>query len=105
MKNTVQGMVWNGCLPNKTARFGPITHPPSRTLGSRQKIIAPSCLVFGPSASVALKAKYLDMQLSMRFADEPNPGVIRHNYFLPRPLNYAQRLERNLWTILYIPRQ
>jgi hypothetical protein len=39
-----------------------------------------------PICCVALKATYLDMQPSMRLADEPNPGAIRHNYFLPRPL-------------------
>jgi hypothetical protein len=43
-------------------------------------------LVFGPSAFVALKVTYPDMQPSMRLADEPNPGAIWHNYFLPRPL-------------------
>jgi hypothetical protein len=42
-------------------------------------------LVFGSSAFVALKVTYPDMQPSMRLADEPNPGAIRHNYFLPRP--------------------
>jgi hypothetical protein len=30
-----------------------------------------------------LKATYLDMQPSMRLADEPNPGATWHNYFLP----------------------
>jgi hypothetical protein len=40
-----------------------------------------------PICCVALKATYLDMQPSMRLADEPNPGAIWHNYFLPRPLS------------------
>ena len=61
-------------------------------LGARQKIIAPSCLVFGSSAFVALKVTYPDMQPSMRLADEPNPGAIWHNYFLPSPLNPKSKL-------------
>jgi hypothetical protein len=28
----------------------------------------------------------IDMQPSMRLADEPNPGAIWYNYFFPRPL-------------------
>jgi hypothetical protein len=38
-----------------------------------------------PICGVAWKATYLDMQPSMRLADEPNPGATWHNYFLPRP--------------------
>jgi hypothetical protein len=39
-----------------------------------------------PICGVAWKATYLDMQPSMRLADEPNPGAIWYNFFLPRPL-------------------
>jgi hypothetical protein len=65
---------------------GRVVFEAGKVLGPRQKIIAPSCLVFGSSAFVALKVTYPDMQPSMHLADEPNPGAIWHNYFLPSPL-------------------
>lgn len=34
---------------------------------------------------VSLTATYLDMQTSMRLTDEPSPGAIRHDCFLPPP--------------------
>jgi hypothetical protein len=39
-----------------------------------------------PICCVAWKTTCLDMQPSMRLADAPNPGAIRHDYFLPRHL-------------------
>jgi hypothetical protein len=40
-----------------------------------------------PICCVALKAAYLDMQPSMRLADEPNPGAIRAQLFFAATLN------------------